>query len=52
LLDEAFVLLDREEPDGVTIRAVARAAGVSIYGFSLGNATTATCGTVWAALKK
>jgi AcrR family transcriptional regulator len=29
LLDEAFVLLDREGPDGVTIRAVARAAGVS-----------------------
>ena len=29
LLDQAFILLDREGPDGVTIRAVARAAGVS-----------------------
>ncbi len=29
LVEQAFVLLDREGPDGVTIRAVARAAGVS-----------------------
>ena len=29
LIEQAFVLLDREGPDGVTIRAVARAAGVS-----------------------
>lgn len=28
-MEQAFVLLDREGPDGVTIRAVARAAGVS-----------------------
>lgn len=29
LIEQGFVLLDREGPDGVTIRAVARAAGVS-----------------------
>ena len=29
LIEQAFLLLDREGPDGVTIRAVARAAGVS-----------------------
>ncbi|NJS13863.1 MAG: TetR/AcrR family transcriptional regulator [Sphingopyxis sp.] len=29
LLTEAFILLDKEGPEGVTIRAVARAAGVS-----------------------
>lgn len=29
LIEQAFLLLDREGPEGVTIRAVARAAGVS-----------------------
>lgn len=29
LIEQGFLLLDREGPDGVTIRAVARAAGVS-----------------------